>query len=375
MMVEKRNLSGMQLVREIARHFRVPQDAIGYAGLKDKHAVTRQVVSVHLPGRAAEGVPSLKHASISVLWVDRHAKKLKRGQLAGNRFSIRVRGVPMTAALTAKRVLDRLACTGVPDRFGEQRFGYLRNNHLVGREIILREYAAAARLLCGTSPLMPAEQAEARRLFESGDFRGAARAFPPSFRTERAVLEGLANGETPEQAIESIEPGVLSFYISAFQSAVFNAVLDRRVVEGSLGVLRQGDIAGRPDGGETFAVDEVALADPRTAERLAAFEICATGPLWGARMERAGGETGRVELECLRAVGVTPDDLERALGLDIEMLGGARRPLRVAVQSIEVEGGTDEHGSYLRCAFDLPRGAFATTVMEEVMKSHAAGGA
>lgn len=50
------------------------------------------------------------------------------------------------------------------------------------------------------------------------------------------------------------------------------------------------------------------------------------------------------------------------------MVGGSRRALRVPITDIEVEGGTDEHGPFLRCAFDLPRGAFATTVLEEIMK-------
>ena len=50
------------------------------------------------------------------------------------------------------------------------------------------------------------------------------------------------------------------------------------------------------------------------------------------------------------------------------MIGGDRRPLRIPVIDPEVEGGVDEHGAYIRCAFELPRGSFATTVMDEIMK-------
>ncbi len=53
------------------------------------------------------------------------------------------------------------------------------------------------------------------------------------------------------------------------------------------------------------------------------------------------------------------------------MIGGDRRPLRIPVIDPEVEGGVDEHGAYIRCAFELPRGSFATTVMDEIMKVHA----
>ncbi|MEM0984349.1 MAG: tRNA pseudouridine(13) synthase TruD, partial [Planctomycetota bacterium] len=356
LLVEKIGVPAMDMMRVIARHFGVPQGRLGYAGLKDRQAITRQVVSVHVPGKKIEQYPSLDHPDIRILWTDYHDKKLRRGNLKGNRFSIRLRGVPPTAVVTAKRVLERLQATGVPDGFGEQRFGYLINNHLIGRALILREYHRAIQLLLSPNDLAPRNQSRAREAFAEGDYGGALGAFPKRFRTERLVCEALSQGQSAEQAFEGIDNSVLGYYVSAFQSAIFNRVLDERVASGTLGAFVAGDVAIFHDNQSVFDVDEVTLNEQSTIDRLREFDISPSGPMWGATMKRAGGGVGENELAALHSFGVDLEDLERATDIDVEMIGGTRRPLRVPVRNVEVEGGVDEHGSYVRCAFDLPRG-------------------
>lgn len=118
----------------------------------------------------------------------------------------------------------------------------------------------------------------------------------------------------------------------------------------------------------TFEVTAEELAREETRARLASFEISPTGPMWGARMRRAAGDVDRVELEELERSGVTLAQVEEFDSKTRDMIEGARRPLRVRLTDADVEGGIDEHGHYVRCVFDLPRGAFATTVMREVIK-------
>lgn len=89
----------------LATHFGVQRRDIGFAGLKDKHAITRQVVSIHAPGRKPEDFPSLRDDRIEILWTDLHANKLRRGHLAANRFSIRIRDVKPTDVLRAAKSL------------------------------------------------------------------------------------------------------------------------------------------------------------------------------------------------------------------------------------------------------------------------------
>ncbi len=92
--------------------------------------------------------------------------------------------------------------------------------------------------------------------------------------------------------------------------------------------------------------------------------------MWGTTMQRASGEIDANELQALANTGVSTKDLESCEALNhFQMIGGDRRPMRIPVIDPEVESGVDDHGAYIRCAFELPRGSFATTVMDEIMKN------
>lgn len=122
LVVEKRGLNTAEAARRIARWAGVPGSAVGYAGLKDRHAVTRQRFSVHLPGREAPPMGGLEGDGLRVLAQARHAKKLPRGALAGNRFELVLREVRGDRGAIGER-LQRIAAAGVPNWFGGQRFG------------------------------------------------------------------------------------------------------------------------------------------------------------------------------------------------------------------------------------------------------------
>lgn len=369
--VEKSGLSTIQMRDEIARHFRVSPHAIGHAGLKDKRAITRQVVSVHAPGKRPEDFPSLDHNRMGILWADLHENKLQRGHLAGNRFSIKVRGVEPTAVVHARRALEMMAATGLPNRFGVQRFGYMRNNHLIGRAMILGDARGAVDLLLGTGDGtdIPRMQRDSRLAYAQGDYGTAYELMPKLFKGERQALKALAATRDPARALAAIDATAAGFFISSFQSAVFNALLNRRVLDGTLDRLTAGDLAFVIKSRATFPVTEQTLEEPDLQERLARFEIAPSGPMWGTTMRRAAGAVETLELDALRSVGVTPEDLTACEERDAYlMIGGDRRPLRIPVIDPDVEGGVDEHGAYIRCVFELPRGSFATTVMDEIMK-------
>jgi tRNA pseudouridine13 synthase len=368
MLVQKRSLSTFEAVEVIARHFGVRRDAVGFAGLKDKHALTRQVFSVHVPGKNHADFPMLQHENMGVMWVDQHTNKLRRGHLRGNRFSIRIRNVSPASVIHAAKTLKVLSTLGVPNRVGEQRFGLLGNNHLVGRAMVLSQFQEACDLLLGPNAAFPNINTEGRALYAAGQFEEARNHFPSRARVERAVISKLANGGLPKNAIFSADERLLSFYISAMQSAIYNATLDRRLADGTFAQLLPGDIAMKMENRATFEVDDATAADPETQKRLTSFEVTPTGPFWGHSMRRAYGAVDQLELEVLERFGLTPDALTRAPGRLPGMLEGERRPLRVPLIDPEIEGGVDEHGAFVRCAFELPRGCFATVVMREVMK-------
>lgn len=368
MLVQKRGLSTLELISMLSTHFAVQRSAIGYAGLKDKHAITRQVISIHVPGRTYADFPMIRDDRVSVLWADQHANKLRSGHLRGNRFSIRIRGVNPLGVLPAKRILERLAREGVPNRVGEQRFGLIENNHIIGRHIVAGDFRDAVAELLGPSERFPMVNQAARAAFADGRYQDALIALPRAARAEQTVLRLLMRGRTRKKAILQLDHTLLSYYLSAFQSAIFNAVLDARVAAGTHARLIEGDVAMKHENGALFDVDAETAQSDETSQRLARFEISPTGPMWGATMKQARGATAELERARLDAIGVRPEELDGFASKYPRLVDGSRRPLRVPLIDPEVEGGVDEHGTFIRCAFELPRGSFATVVMREIMK-------
>jgi tRNA pseudouridine13 synthase len=376
--VEKRELTTLQLRDALSRHFKVKRHAIGHAGLKDKHAITRQVISVHTPGKTPEDFPSFVHDRASVLWVDLHTNKLKRGHLSGNRFSIKVRDVDPLMVRHAKLSLDLLGKSGCPNRIGEQRFGFLMNNHLVGRAMILGNHQEALDLILSPKPGAPKGSYDARNAYAEGRFRDAYELMPKVFKLERNALKALSNEHPPAKAMKAIDPTAAGFFISSFQSAIFNHVLNTRIESGNIDQLIDGDLAFVMKNRSTFAVRSEELEGPNDpfASRLKSFELSASGPMWGTSMERATGSVEELEARMLAQSGVEVEHLQQCEEQDgFPMIGGDRRPMRIPVIDPEVEGGLDEHGAYVRCSFELPRGSFATTVMDEIMKKNPITGA
>lgn len=120
--VQKRGENTAWVARELAKFAGVPPVAVGYAGLKDRRAVTRQTFSVQLAGKPDPDWSTFPHAQVTVLAATRHSRKLKRGALRGNRFVLVLREVSGDPA-QAERVLEQMRTRGVPNYFGEQRFG------------------------------------------------------------------------------------------------------------------------------------------------------------------------------------------------------------------------------------------------------------
>ncbi len=121
--IEKRDMGAEYFTRQVAKRLDLPTGAVGTAGLKDRCAVARQMVSV--PADVEERLPQLEGDGIRVLRVGRHGNKLRPGHLHGNRFRVLIRDVDpkvATADLLAQ-LLTRLKSHGLPNFYGAQRFG------------------------------------------------------------------------------------------------------------------------------------------------------------------------------------------------------------------------------------------------------------
>ena len=366
--IEKRQIATTDVARRLSRDFAVPRNDVGYAGLKDKHAITRQHFTVRLTDARRETDAAIarvnEHPGVDVLWAERHRNKLHRGHLAGNRFVLRVREVEPTAVIAAKRVLDRLATRGTPNYVGEQRFGYRGDNDAIARHLLRGEHRQALDRMLGRPLDTESEPLRAgREAYDRGDYAEALTHWPRHLRYDRQALDALRQGRSEAEAVAAIDRTQRAFLFSALQSAIFNGVLDRRVRDGTFDRLLVGDVAYKHASGAMFAVDEdAAAADNADDGRIARFEVSPTGPIWGPKMLPTTGEPARREAEVLGAFDLDEADVARAGE-------GTRRPLRIALSDPDISGGVDEHGAYVRLAFELPRGAFATVVLREIMKN------
>lgn len=127
--VEKRNQTTLDVVKILSRVCDVTPRDIGYSGMKDRIAVTRQWLSVHLPGRDAPAglEQSLNELGVTVVEQERHLRKLKRGVHRTNRFVLRISGDAINSEDFIHR-WEALCRQGVPNYFGPQRFGHEGRN-------------------------------------------------------------------------------------------------------------------------------------------------------------------------------------------------------------------------------------------------------
>lgn len=298
----KTGLTTPEAAKRIARALEAdPRDA-GHAGMKDRHAVTTQTISIQAPisRDAAKMLAAAKLDGIDILGVSRHQNKLKPGHLHGNRFRIVLRDLDPISIPSVCDGLLRIRREGVPNAFGPQRFG--------------RDGANPERAIA----------------WIRGENRG------PRDRQEQRLL------------------------FSALQSSWFNEVLSRRELDGSWLHVLPGDLAKKTDTGGMFLVPSEGPEASDAMTRALAGELVATGPMFGKKMRWPEGRPAEIEREVICNALGDPAKLD-----PWGQLGeGTRRPLKMGVAELQwtelpLEGG---HAA-LAVSFTLPKGGYATTVL------------
>ncbi len=353
--VEKCGLTTYDLLRELATRLGCQERDLGYAGLKDSRAITRQTVSV--PQRKPQDVEGLEIPGVRILSARLHRNKLRPGHLAGNRFRIRIHA-PLPGSLPrAEAILGVLEDLGVPNRFGEQRYGALGNSHHIGRAILRGDFATAmAEIIGDPAEIKHPGWQKAAEAFRSGDLKTAIQQLPRHCRPERRLLEMTLDGKSPRQAVLAMPRNLLKLYLSALQSSLFDRMVDMRLA--TLERIWLGDLAYKHENGACFLVTDPVAEQPR-ADR---FEISPTAPLFGFKTRLAEGQAGLLERSLLDKERLTLDDFRLTGGLAVE---GERRPIRVPLKESRCEQAEED----LVLTFSLPKGSYATTVLAEIMKT------
>lgn len=363
-LLEKRGLSTLQAINDLAQSLGVRRFEIGFAGMKDSRAVTRQWMSLeHVP---PEELQKIDLPRLRIVQTSRHRNKLKIGHLRGNRFTIRIRDTDVSRLPEFRKALGELATRGVPNYFGEQRFGTRGDSWRVGAAMLRGDLPTALDWVLGQpDPRDEGEIAIARRQYVSGDYEAAARHWPQMFRDERRALKTLAASKgNKKRAFLSIDDNMRRFYVSAYQSFMFNEVVAERLGS-ERWRIELGDLATVHRNGAVFRVEDEAVEQPR----FDALEISPSGPLFGYRMTQPTGRAAEIEQAILSREQLT---LESFRENHLRVKGG-RRPLRFPIGDATVELADDERGSYLEMRFSLPAGCYATTLLRELLQDTSSG--
>jgi tRNA pseudouridine synthase, TruD family len=370
--VEKTNWETHHLLRDMARRLGISDERIGVAGIKDKRAITTQLMSIR--GITAGDLEKIALPGVTFTPMGRANKDIAPGDLKGNDFDIVIRGICLEPGEVAKRIAgtsaEIAAAGGVPNFFGYQRFGIKRPvTHLVGRQIVKGDTEGAAMTFIGRS--FPWEKPENRAardyVWNTRDFTKGLEMYSLNLRYERTMMHHLI--ERPgdyKGAFRALPGGLITMFVHAFQSYLFNHILSRRMSLGkSLSVPGEGDVVcftgsdGTPDPSKVELVTGKNLPDVKyLLKRRRAFLVL---PIVGRDTKPA--MIDEVAREVLDREQIVPEDF---VIKDIPELTSAGR-WREALLPVSPDMVLEEN--HARARFFLRKGSYATTVLREYMKA------
>ena len=340
--IEKENLTTDQVADALAKVCGRKSRDIGYAGRKDRHAITRQWFSVHFGDatgleRLAQQLPL---GRMQVHTVSRHSNKLRLGHLLGNTFALAIAHAP--ADLNER--LAQLAHQGIRNAYGQQRFG------IAGANLIVAQAWGSGDI----------NTAIARLIDPLGHWKWGDE-LPSGFRhgPEGQVLGALRRNAEPAKALHAGGDQLRKFIASAAQSAIFNAVLTAREAAGLLHTFRVGDV-GCTAFGAPFLLTEDALTETNKRAAPGVFDAFTSGPMPGS--QRPNPDPA-IETEERAWSAATNMDWSWFMPEGVFASPGERRPLIVpfrAAPTLRV----DSEKTWL--SFSLPAGAYATMVLEQL---------
>jgi len=310
--VRKKNLSTNEMIGQIARYLGIKNKEIGYAGLKDKNAMTVQYISLHK--KCEEALENFKSEGIKIISKTYHNNKIRIGHLKGNRFYIKLKKVNPTSAVKIDEALKNIEKLGMPNFFGYQRFGNDGNNHILGEKLAkgeVRERNPRVKRL-----LINAYQSHLFNLWLSR--RLEINTLVNSFRVEE--IESLLN--MPNEEVQKMKA----------QKHPFKLI--------------SGDIMEHYPHGRLFDFE----GNEEDIERFNQRDISPTGLLCGKKVRRATQVARVIEKEY--------DDEINA--------DGARR--YAWVYPTDIEGRFDKQEAQYEMNFTLPKGSYATVLIEEIAK-------
>ncbi len=370
--MQKNGRTTLDVVLDIARELHISRKRTGFAGMKDRSAITKQWLCIS--NITPEELPDFNEIlhNVKILEIKQNQKKLRMGQLKGNRFKINIRNTedPAEDKEIAENVLESLKVTGVPNYYGYQRFGEVRSTtHLVGKCLVEGDIKKAVDTYIGNPNEEEHNQPyESRKLYDEGKLQEAYDLMPKSMRYEKSMIKELMiaqdkRGEIVEKdyirAIESLPKPLKRMFVNAYESYLFNKIVNERAKIG-INKYFDGDIIIDQDERWVHEINEDTIEDD-----LNNFKLNPTAPLLGSKVPFAEGVQGEIERKVVEDENISKESFECP---KTPKLGshGVRRSIRFKIEDTNVEQLDDG----ISVEFFIPKGCYATAVLREIMKKN-----
>jgi tRNA pseudouridine13 synthase len=347
--LEKCNADENFVLRRLSRFLQLSRKRFGYAGMKDKRAITCQFITIFSPD--LEKLKLFQSRTIDLRPLQWQSERIEIGSLKGNRFVITIRAIDLEEKELKKRIEDFFAEAekGIANFFGEQRFGGVRSvTHLVGKEFVngnLKEGVMLFLTMQGEKE-KPEIKIARKNLAETMDFGKASKEFPIEYRPERALIHHLCRYPNDFAGAFRKLPKQLRFlFTHAYQSYLFNKIIEERLKSG-LGLKPvEGDV----------------LIDGVPSVVLPGFES-----------ELAFGLPGEIEKKVLDEESVDLASFKVEEMPEVSSKGSRKAIVLVPEKMALLEIGKDEFNEgklFAKISFELTKGNYATTVLAELMKN------
>jgi len=343
--LQKRNIDLNTAIKRLSRKQKFSQKRIGYAGLKDKRAVTSQFITIYDPN--LEELKKFRDKNIFLHSFEWSNKKIELGDLKENFFIVKLRNIDTQIDL--KKTFNKIKkIKEMPNYFGEQRFGSIRElNQDIGRFFIQGKTKEAVELfLIATSDREKEETQEARALVKEGNYAEAIRKFPKENHMEKAILNSLIkNPNDYNNAWLQISKSITFLFVHAYQSYLFNKYINTRLEKYSLDSM-DGDI-----------LDE---------------EGFVLGPLFGFEFTFATKESGKLEKKILKEENMGLEDFH-IKNFPQMSSKGTRKRIKLLIKNLKLvaiqEDDFNEDKQEIIISFTLDKGNYATTVLDYFIKN------
>lgn len=251
LLIQRSSQTTKDVVNDLKKLFQVHETDIGFAGLKDKNALTTQWISLSLGANAQ--ISEVKEKieknleSLNILEISKHTNKLKTSHLVGNKFKILLREVDENALEIANKIHAQIQVSGIPNYYGPQRFGSKNTNQEVGKSILLKEK-----------------------------------------KEKRHWIKKLM--------------------LSAYQSHLFNTWLSDRVKSDNFSNILEGDLLQSMNGQRPFPFDDQKDHLTEFKDQLLSY----TGPIFGSKVSTPSGKSLEIENNILENESVTIEDFKNS---------------------------------------------------------------